>query len=332
MRKRLAALVVLACAGSALAQEPPACTGKNLLDELQARDPAKYEAVMAESRTVPNGEAVLWKIERDGLPVSYLLGTAHVTDPRVTKGPPGVEDLIAGSRKVALEVKELADDQEMAMAVMRSAPLMVMPVGKTLWDVVPDADEAAVRNSPNLPAGGADAIYGYKPWVVATMLTLPPCEQAREASGMKSFDELIARFANRKGVEVVGLETLAEQFAVLSGMDMDLQVRYLVETARMSDRAADNLETLLALYDRRQLTALMPLMMALEEPSETTKAVYAYVESDLIRKRNRLMVKRAGDLLAKGNVFIAVGALHLPGDEGLVELIRKAGYKVTAVN
>lgn len=54
--------------------------------------------------------------------------------------------------------------------------------------------------------------------------------------------------------------------------------------------------------------------------------------SDLIRKRNRLMAKRAGDLLAKGNVFIAVGALHLPGDEGLVELIRKAGYKVTAVN
>jgi uncharacterized protein YbaP (TraB family) len=308
--KRIAlALAAVLFAGAAAAQEPPVCTGINLLDDLKSRDPAKHEAVMKEAAAVPNGEAILWKIEKDGVKPSHLLGTAHVTDPRVTKGPPGIEELIASSSKVALEVKELADDQEMAMAVMRSAPMMVMPVGKSLWDVIPDADEDAIRNSPNLPAGAAGTIFGYQPWVVATMLTLPPCEQARDAAGMRSFDDLLARFANRKGVEVVGLET-----------------------ARMSDRAADQLETLLALYDRRQITALMPLMLALEPPTETTKAVFAYVESDLIRKRNHLMVKRAADLLAKGNVFIAVGALHLPGKDGLVELIRKAGYKVTPVN
>ena len=52
----------------------------------------------------------------------------------------------------------------------------------------------------------------------------------------------------------------------------------------------------------------------------------------LIRKRNRNMAARAAGLLAGGNAFIAVGALHLPGGEGLVELIRQAGYKVTPVN
>jgi hypothetical protein len=332
MKRFALALAAMLFAGTAAAQEPPVCTGVNLLDDLKSRDLAKYEAVMKEAAAVPNGEAVLWKIEKDGIKPSHLLGTAHVTDPRVTKGPPGIEELIAASSKVALEVKELADDQAMAMAVLRSAPMMVMPAGKSLWDVIPDTDEDAIRNSPNLPAGAAGTIFGYQPWVVATMLTLPPCEQARDAAGMRSFDDLIARFANRKGVEVVGLETLEEQFAVMSGMDMDLQARYLVETARMSDRAADHLETLLALYSRRQITALMPLMLALEPPTETTKAVFAYVESDLIRKRNHLMVKRAADLLAKGNVFIAVGALHLPGEDGLVELIRKAGYKVTPVN
>ena len=332
MKRFALALAIMFLAGTAAAQEPPVCTGVNLLDDLKSRDPAKYEAVMKEAAAVPNGEAVLWRIEKDGIKPSHLLGTVHVTDPRVTKGPPGIEELIAASGKVALELKELADDQAMAMAVMRSAPMMVMPVGKSLWDVIPDADEDAIRNSPNLPAGSAGAIFGYQPWVVATMLTLPPCEQARDAAGMRSFDDLIARFANRKGVEVVGLETAEEQFAVMSGMDMDLQARYLVETARMSDRAADQLETLLVLYDRRQVTAIMPLMLALEPPTDATRAIVAYVDSDLIRKRNHLMATRAAPLLTKGNVFIAVGALHLPGEEGLVELIRKSGYKVTPVN
>ena len=131
--KRIAlALAAILFAGAAAAQEPPVCTGINLLDDLKSRDPAAYEAVMKEAAAVPNGEAILWKIEKDGVKPSHLLGTAHVTDPRVTKGPPGIEELIASSSKLALEVKELADDQEMAMAVMRSAPMMVMPVGKVL--------------------------------------------------------------------------------------------------------------------------------------------------------------------------------------------------------
>jgi hypothetical protein len=173
--KRIAlALAAVLFAGAAAAQEPPVCTGINLLDDLKSRDPATYEAVMKEAAAVPNGEAILWKIEKDGVKPSHLLGTAHVTDPRVTKGPPGIEELIASSSKLALEVKELADDQEMAMAVMRSAPMMVMPVGKSLWDVIPDADEDAIRNSPNLPAGAAGTIFGYQPCRPANRRVTPP--------------------------------------------------------------------------------------------------------------------------------------------------------------
>ena len=58
----------------------------------------------------------------------------------------------------------------------------------------------------------------------------------------------------------------------------------------------------------------------------------AFVEQDLMIKRNRVMQRRAKQLLGKGDAFIAVGAMHLSGDEGLVELIRQSGYTVTPVN
>ena len=124
--------------------EAPACGGRNLLDGLKLSDPAKYEAVLAEARAVPNGEAVLWKVEgNDGRKPSYLLGTAHVTDVRVTKGPPGFEALIAASDKVVLEIAELSDRMAMGKALMGSARRMVLPPGQSLWDLVPDADEPA---------------------------------------------------------------------------------------------------------------------------------------------------------------------------------------------
>jgi uncharacterized protein len=60
--------------------------------------------------------------------------------------------------------------------------------------------------------------------------------------------------------------------------------------------------------------------------------ISAYLENEVVNKRNQLMAERALPLLADGNAFIAVGSAHLPGEQGLVELLRKAGYEVTAVD
>ena len=83
-RVAIALLCLLASATMARAEAPPACTGTDLAAKLKAEDPATYDAVMAEAKAIPNGQAIFWKIEHDGLPPSHLLGTAHVTDPRVT--------------------------------------------------------------------------------------------------------------------------------------------------------------------------------------------------------------------------------------------------------
>lgn len=331
---RLASILVLAVlvATPACAGEPPPCTGRNLLEELAATDRQAYAAVMAEAKATPNGNAVFWKVEKDGVKPSYLLGTAHVSDPRVTNPPPGVEAAIEAADIVALELAELGDDQEMARAAAQNAALMLMPDGQSLWDIIPDADEAFIRDNENLPEGAGGALAGFQPWVVAAMLSLPACERQRQNSGLRKFDDLIARFANRKDVGVRGLETVEEQFRAMSGMPLADQAASLVATARLGGTIRDHFVTLMDLYEDRQVGAYLPLLKRIAPGVAGDSRTEAYWDEVFIRQRNHRMAERAADLLAKGNAFIAVGALHLPGAEGLVELIRKAGYKVTPAN
>lgn len=327
----LAALMLFLAFGPSLA-EPPPCSGRDLLEELRIARPDLHAEVLAEASTVRNSEALLWRIEREGTTTSWLLGTAHVTDPRVTGRIPAMEEAFENSRTLALELEELRDPQTMAMAAFRHAHLLVLPSGQSLWDLIPDDQEAAIRANPNLPPGAEASLFGYQPWVVAGMLSVPLCEYARKQSGIETFDVVLARRAAARQMPVVGLETMEEQLSVFATMPQELQVKYLLAVARMGHRAADHFETLIRLYEQRRITALVPLMQRFEPPDDGGSSMRAFVEEKLTAARNRTMAMRALPLLEGGGVFIAVGALHLPGDDGLVELIRKAGYNLTPVN
>ncbi|TGR90517.1 polysaccharide biosynthesis protein GumN, partial [bacterium M00.F.Ca.ET.191.01.1.1] len=85
------------------------------------------------------------------------------------------------------------------------------------------------------------------------------------------------------------------------------------------------------LYQRGEIGMFWPLFSTVLPNAEDDQAGYAAFEETMITSRNKVMVDHAGPILAKGNAFMAVGALHLPGPEGLVEDFRKAGYTVTAV-
>jgi uncharacterized protein YbaP (TraB family) len=331
--KRLAATLAALFLGCTVAlAEPPACKGTDLLADLLGRDPKAHKEVMEQAAAVKNGEAIFWKIEKDGVEPSYLLGTAHVTDPRVTRMPPEAQSALKTASVVALELKEIRNPQELALASMRLARLMVLPQGKTLWDLLPDPEEAAVRGNANMPPGAEKTIFGYQPWVVAAMLSVPRCESARKQAGLASLDEIIAKQAEEQGSTLVGLETVEEQLSVFAAMPLDLQTKYLVSVAKAGPRVTDYFETLINLYLHRLITAYVPLSLKLEPTDGQAEALMAFVERDLTIKRNHVMEGRAKDLLAKGDAFIAVGAMHLPGDEGLVELIRQAGYKVIPIN
>ena len=85
------------------------CRGINMLAETQAKDPETYAKIMAQAAATENSGPLLWKIERAGRPTSYLFGTVHLTDERVTKLSPAVEQALSQSKTVALEVSDISE-------------------------------------------------------------------------------------------------------------------------------------------------------------------------------------------------------------------------------
>ena len=331
MMRTFVLLLSLLFTAPALA-DAPLCSGHDLAAALKASDPAKYAAVMREANAVPNGRAVFWKIERKGLAPSWLLGTAHVTDPRVTTMPAQARPALDKASIVVLELAEIAKPGLMELKALGNASLMVLPLGTSLWDLIPDDQENLIRNNPNLPPGGAAGLYGFQPWVVTVMLSLPLCEAERKKLGLKALDEVIGARAAAHGIPVAGLETVQEQLTALASMPQDMQVKYLLAVAKQGPQVPDYFETLIALYQQRRVAAYEPFALATQAMGNDEKAIMAYVDEGLVRQRNHRMAERAQQYLAKGNAFIAVGALHLPGKEGLVALLRQAGYKVTPIN
>ena len=327
-----AVLCLLVCFTAARAGAPPACTGTDLAAKLRAEDPAAYDAVMAEAKAIPNGEAIFWKIERDGLPISHLLGTAHVTDPRVTTLAPEVEKALFEANSLILEISGIGDQQREALAAIKLARYMVLPPGQTIWDLIPDAEEHLVRDNPNLPPGTINGMFGLQPWVIATAISLPLCETLRNAAGIRALDAQLAVKAEDVDIPVFGLETMEEQLSLFANLPTNEQLDYLMAVARISATVPDQFETLVSLYNQRLVTAMIPLMLKIQPMKPEEAKMMQFVERDLIIMRNHRMAQRARPWLKNGNIFIAVGALHLPGKEGVVELLRQAGYKLTPIN
>jgi uncharacterized protein YbaP (TraB family) len=125
---------------------------------------------------------------------------------------------------------------------------------------------------------------------------------------------------------------MAEQLGAMNDLPIDFHMRGLVSTIELGDRMDDVMTTMTELYLQGEIGLIMPLLNAVAEEEAGVPADYATFEQRIVTDRNHVMAEGSAPILADGNAFIAVGALHLPGDEGLVELLRKQGFTLTRVN
>jgi uncharacterized protein len=312
--------------------EDLACGAKDLVGELKKSDPAAYAKLKAEGDKIRNSGYRFWKIEKDGAAPDWLLGTIHLSDPRVTDLPQQAKDAYAGADTIILESDEILNPQAASLKLFAKPELMTFSDKKTLIDYLSPEDQDVLEKSlmaRGIPLG---TVVKMKPYLLSSMLSLSTCEMARKAKGAPFLDMKLAVEAQAAGKQVKGVETLAEQLEAMASLPMDFHVRALVSAARYPQYTADMMETTLQLYLNGQIGLVFPAgaYFAPEKNVGDFKDM-ALFEEKLITVRNHHMADRADPMLAKGNVFMAVGALHLLGDQGLVELLRKKGYKATPV-
>jgi uncharacterized protein YbaP (TraB family) len=323
---------VLALAPAVAAADPaPSCAGTDLVAKARAEEPERYAAFEAEARNIPNAEGLLWRIEpkAPGGAPSFLFGTMHSTEPDLVALSGPVRAALAEARTVAVEIADAKGAASQASMVAFVTKNGVDLAGKGL-EGLSETQIASVRSrlgEAGLPASIAPML---KPWFLALTLQVSACELKQMAAGRPVVDEVVEKAGRDAGAAVVGLETVAEQLEAVSRISEET-ARRMVRDAVADGRTSDDLQaTTLALYRARRVGWYLAMRRETFGAALDVSAYADFLEG-VVDQRNRLMLDRSRSLIEAGGALIAVGALHLPGANGLVELLRREGYAVSMV-
>jgi len=248
---------------------------------------------------------------------SYLFGTIHSEDDRVMDLPPVVRSAFDDSPKFAMEVIPDAE------AIRRSTVTMVYSDGRLLAGIVSWDSYRAIVEVMKSRGISEEAIKDFKPWAIVTILSLPP-----PITG-EFLDIRLYKTALAAGKSVDGLETVDEQLAVFDGLSESDQVALLEETLGVLDQLPEVHERLHDAYLQRDLAELSRL--AKEYLRAGDSAVDQRFKAAVLDARHARMTDRMIPLLEQGGYFVAVGALHLSGEDGILARLNALGLEVRRV-
>lgn len=272
----------------------------------------------AAAKPVLHPHGLLWKISKAGQPDSYLFGTIHLSDERLYPVLEIVRPIIKQTRLFLMEV--VLDDsvqQQMASATLYSG-------GQLLEDDVDEVTLDRIMTIMQQYYGVPAAVVNrMKPWAVMATLSSPPPENNRAV-----LDIELQQLADELGHPVKGLETAAEQVAALGGMPLHEQLWLLKKTIEDFDANMGQWNELLEKYLARDLQGLMQMQQQQMDDSSTIDDRFM---AALVDQRNQKMAERLQLYLQNQSVFTAIGALHLPGKNGVLHLLEQQGYTVKVV-
>lgn len=256
-------------------------------------------------------KGLFWKLESPTGKVSYLFGTIHTDDNRVTNFGPNITNAIKSVDTFMMESAENRD------------PSVMMLKEGSLASFLTEAEFDQVRELADFHTMHMGAAMQMKPWLLAVVFDLPK-PQTPFAQ-----DNMLMSESENAAKNVVGIESAKEHFAVMDDFSMDEQLVMLraVLKRTLAQKEAD-FERVMAAYaggDSDKIKALDEEVTSGMLPKELSQKII----DRLLVKRNVVMAERTTAVAKDSSVFIAVGASHLAGDDGLIAAFRKAGFKLT---
>lgn len=262
----------------------------------------------------------LYRIERAGIAPSYLYGTLHSADPRVTTLSAPVLDALSRARRLAPEL--VMDDADLPGFVASAS----YDDSRRLSDHF-DADTlVAIRAAIGARAPVEATFARLKPWAALLLLLARPAEDGRP-----TLDAIVIDAARRRGMTIVGLERSEEWVASFDAIPLESQVALVRWALAQHGAIAADHEATVRAFLARDLARMRALALDAARGDATLRPHVAALLRHLVDDRSVLMAHRLFLPLREGRVFVSVGALHLTGPNGLVGLLRAQGYRVRRV-
>lgn len=270
---------------------------------------------------------VLYKVEGNGLKEpSYIFGTHHVAPLSVAEQFGAMEPFNSATRIVG-EIDMTQDQMALAMALQSH---LMAPADSTLLKVISPEDYKIINEEfkkwAPMPGVELAMLDGMKPMTVSSMVIIGMCAESMPGFDPQAqLDTWFQTTGKANGKTIVPLET-AEQQAILlyDFTPISVQAEALVDLLKNPTEAMEQTKALSDAYMAQDLKAMYDLSMQDESHPEFMEA--------MLDKRNADWLTKLPAIFEQGPSFVAVGALHLAGDKGVVEGLRKAGYTVTGIS
>lgn len=257
--------------------------------------------------------ALLWEISGKGLKKnSYLYGTIHVICPDDLNISTSTKNAFNKTEQLYLELD--LDNPELTNEMQRS-----MASNTHVRNLLKANDyEQLVSFFKDRTSYSIDVLGMIKPFYLLSYTYSPMIGCSQPISVEKNFSEM-AYIQNKS---IFGLETLADQLSVFGKISQQKQANILLDYVKDFDKMQESFQEMLREYKDENLNALV---------KSSIDAYSQRYEHLLLDKRNRRWVKKMTKICARKSTFFAVGAAHLAGEKGVINLLRKKGYTVTAI-
>lgn len=262
-----------------------------------------------------NPNSLLWEISGNGLPQkSYLFGTIHLIEEKDFELSDVAKDRFSRTQELYLEL-----DMDDPSILMQGFMGIMMDNGVTLKDLVNEDEYLTLERYFEDSVGMNLAMFEtIKPILLSSFM-----EEQLATGKMISYESVFIEMAKEREMEVLGLETVEYQMSMFDSIPYEQQANMLLESINdKSDSSKDQFKEMIDLYLTQDIDALSKSIT--EEASELSN-----FETLLIINRNKNWIPIIAERSKKLPTFFAVGAGHLGGKEGVVNLLRDAGFTMT---
>ena len=253
----------------------------------------------------------------------YLLGSIHLLRPEDYPLPAAIDAAYAEAEVLVMELD--MDDLDSVQAQQLFAQKGVLQGGKTLRDLMGEPAYQQARVAAEAIDIPIEMLAQSEPWLAAVTVEMMMFYRIGFNPMLGVEMQLVSKAA-RDGKPIEGLETAAEQTALLDGLSLDTQREMLLQTLEESAGIEESIDEIIRAWRYGDIEALESgLLKDLEKNKELSEA--------LVNRRNRRWVAQISELLDDSDDYlVVVGALHLIGDQGVPELLARAGVKIVQLS